>query len=548
MDLSKDLTRRSFLQGASVATLAAAGLGVVGCAPATGGSGETASAKEGGKAVSGSADAVWNIEEIGEPSETITAQVCVVGGGGTGLAAGVQARQLGLETVLLEKHASTGGSFIGTEGLFGVGSHWQKEAGETVTASDVIEECMDYHHWIPDYEMYKKFFNKTAETIDWLEGIGVEFDHVQALGDSHVCWHIYKGSIHPGVEFMESMLTAAKNVDLDIQTNCAGKRLLLDEEGNVSGVLALRGDDTVVKVEAPVVILATGGYSNNTDLVAHLTGLNPDFLMPSGVDGRDADGIKMAKEIGADLATDPGTMMFYGPVCRGASWGGAVCACTLQPILWVNQDAKRFVREDMFLKNFAFAGLAVKKQRKVWTLCTQALIDRFAAGEGALAGVGVYVQEGSPIEGLSDELARLMKTGDVYTADTIEDLAKKIELDASALEETIATYNEFCSAGLDGDFHKPAKDLVALVDGDGPYYAFDCQDAYFTTCGGLKVTPDTHVLDTEGAEISGLYAGGCDTGGFFGDAYDVGIAAGSGASWAINSGRIAAEQAAKYLS
>lgn len=548
MDCSKDLTRRSFLQGASVATLAAASLGVVGCSPATAKSEGSSSAQGDDKAASGATDAVWKIEQMGEPSETITAQVCVVGGGGTGLAAGVQARQLGLETVLLEKHGATGGSFVGTEGLFGVGSHWQKEAGETVTASDVIQECMDYHHWIPDYEMYKKFFNKTAETIDWLESIGVEFDHVQALGDSHVCWHIYKGSIHPGVEFMKSMLAAAKNVNLNIQTSCSGKRLLIDEEGKVSGVLARKDDGTVVKVEAPVVILATGGYANNTDLVSYLTGLDPDFLMPSGMDGRDADGIKMAKEIGADLATDPGTMMFYGPVCRGASWGGAVCACTLQPILWVNQDAKRFVREDMFLKNFAFAGLAVKKQKRVWALCTQALIDRFSSGAGALAGVGVYVQEGAPIEGLSDELARLMKAGDIYTANTIEELAEKIGLEASALKETVTNYNAFCSAGQDGDFHKPAKDLVAFVDGDGPYYAFDCQDAYFTTCGGLKVTPDTQVVDTEGSKIPGLYAGGCDTGGFFGDAYDVGIAAGSGASWAINSGRIAAEQAATYLS
>lgn len=547
MEQGTGWSRRSFLQGASVAVLAAAGFGIAACAPSGGKLSESPSNQELDTTQTTMSDAVWEIEELGEPAETITTHVCVVGGGGTGLAAGVQARQLGLETVLLEKHASTGGSFIGTEGLFGVGSHWQKEVGETVTASDVIEECMDYHHWIPDYEMYKTFFNKTAETIDWLESMGVEFDHVQSLGDSHVCWHIYKGSIHPGVEFMKSMLAAAEKVNLDIQTQCSGKRLVMDDEGKVAGVLALRDNGTVVKIEAPVVILATGGYANNMKMVSYLTGLEPDFLMPSGVDGRDADGIKMAKEVGADLAIDPGTMMFYGPVCRGASWGGAVCACTLQPILWVNQDAKRFVREDMFLKNFAFAGLATKKQKKVFALCTQALIDRFAHGDGALAGVGVYVQEGSPIEGLTDELERLMKAGDIYTADTIEALAEKIGLDTAALKETITTYNSFCAAGEDGDFHKPEKDLVAFVDEDGPYYAFDCQDAYFTTCGGLKVAPTTQVLDAEGAVIAGLYAGGCDTGGFFGDAYDVGIAAGSGASWAINSGRIAAEQATEYL-
>ena len=73
----------------------------------------------------------WAIEELGEPTETIDADVCVLGAGGTGLAAAIQATQLGLNTVVLEKQAMVGGSFVGTEGLFAVGSHWQDEAGET---------------------------------------------------------------------------------------------------------------------------------------------------------------------------------------------------------------------------------------------------------------------------------------------------------------------------------------------------------------------------------------------------------------------------------
>lgn len=85
-------------------------------------------------------------EELGEPSETISCDLCVVGGGGTGLAAGIQAQQLGVDVVVLEKKNSTGGSFIGSEGLFAVGSHWQDDAGVSYPVDELAEACFDYHH------------------------------------------------------------------------------------------------------------------------------------------------------------------------------------------------------------------------------------------------------------------------------------------------------------------------------------------------------------------------------------------------------------------
>jgi fumarate reductase flavoprotein subunit len=199
----------------------------------------------------------------------------------------------------------------------------------------------------------------------------------------------------------------------------------------------------------------------------------------------------------------------------------------------------------MFLKNFAFAGQACNQQEKVFALANQALIDRFEDGAGALYPVGVWIAEGQKMTGLKTEMEGLIDTGSILVADTLDDLAATTGMDPVLLEETLQRYNGFCANGNDEDFLKPAEVLVAIDS--GPYYAFDCQNGFFATVGGLKVTADTEVLNTEGEIIPGLFAGGCDTGGFFGDTYDVGIAGGSCAGWAINSGCIAAEQAKAYL-
>ena len=533
------MSRRTFVAGTAGIAALAAGAGV----------GSAIADEKAGSQDETPADP-WAIEDLGEPTETLECEVCVLGAGGTGLAAAIQATQLGLNVIVLEKQGVTGGSFIGTEGLFAVGSHWQAEAGESFTADEVILECMDYHHWIPDPELYEEFFTRTAETVDWLEELGVEFDHVQSLGDSHVCWHVYKGNgaEGTGVTFMQSFSAAAENLGIDIELNCAGKKLIMDN-GAVAGVLAVRGDGTVVQVNCPVVIVGTGGYANNGDIIRDLNGCDPSRITASGMSGRDADGLKLMRDAGAVLAAQPGTIMFYGPILPGTSYGSQIQAATsMQPQLWVNQDAQRFVNENMFLQNFAYAGNAVHNQKRVLNVCNQALLDRYAT-EGPDVGVGVYVNIGDPLTELPDQLAEAMESEEsapyIFKADTIEELATAAGLDPDALKQTVDTYNSYCENGVDERFAKPSEYLHAIDE--GPFYAFEVFNGYFTTVGGIKVDTKTEVLGADDAVIPGLYAGGSDAGGLYGDTYDVGIAAGSQASWAINSGRLAAKNAARYL-
>ena len=174
------ISRRGFLQGAAVASLAM-GAGLYGCSSANG-SGEDDSAP------AQAAPSVWDIEELGEPAETLTADVCVVGGGGTGMAASIQAKQLGLDVLLIEKHSQLGGSFSGTEGMFAIGTQWQKDAGIELNKDDLLVKAVEFHHYVASQELYKAFFDKSASNIEWCESLGIKFAEVRAMGASDPCW------------------------------------------------------------------------------------------------------------------------------------------------------------------------------------------------------------------------------------------------------------------------------------------------------------------------------------------------------------------------
>lgn len=542
---SQGLTRRNFLTGAAGIGAVTAFAGLAGCAPQN--TEATAAKAPTGSAASGTTNA-WTIEELGEPSETITCEVCVVGGGGTGLAAGIQAQQLGLDVVVLEKKTATGGSFIGSEGLFAVGSHWQEEAGVSYSIDELAEACFDYHHWIVNPDLYKTFFRNTAETVTWLEDLGVEFDHVQSLGDSPNAWHVYAGigSEGTGVTFMKSFGAAAEAAGVHIELDCSGKKIIM-EDRKVAGVLAVRGDGTVVKIECSAVIVGTGGWANSAELIRELNGADPNRVTASGMDGRDGDGLKMLKDAGAALAAGPGTMATYGPILPGTTYGTQLQAATsLEPHLWINEKSERFVREDMFLKNFAYAGNAVHNQKRAFTICNQAIIDQYT-NVGGDVGVGVYVVAGEPMVDLKEEFPALLESNNdyVFQADSIAELAEAAGLDPEALQATVDNYNKMCAEKNDTEFFKPAEYLRPIEE--GPYYAFEVFNGYFCTVGGISVTPQTEVMDADKNIISGLYAGGCDAGGLYGDTYDVAYCPGSCASWAINSGRLAAKHAAVFL-
>ena len=567
---AQNLSRRSFLAGAGVLTAGIAGGALVGCSPKAtepaAGSKETAaqnaaSPSEGAEA----ADQIWSIPEFGEPTETIEADVCIVGAGGTGTAAAIQAIDLGLKPVVIERLAGYGGSFIGTEGMTGLETHFTEADGGVTFAGaynpnvpygvkNAMNTCLNYHHWIPQHKLYEKFFGQTSETIDWLESHGIVFEGNISIGVGPKVWHVYdKGdNASPGGYFMQCFGAEAEKLGVEARFNTYGRKIIM-QDGKVAGLLAETEKGEVVQVNAPVVVVGTGGYANNSDMLYSVSETKNVNIQALGMECRDGDGLKMAKDAGADFAEGLGTVMWCGPVTIGAvsaTWTTDAYSAGVQPTLWLNEKGERFCKEDLWLDDFAGAGICVRNQEKTYALFTEADMKRWEA-EGPDGQVFSFGTPGTP---LAEAREVLQQAEGCHVGDSLEAVCKEAGLDPEAVKKTVEQYNAYCdaAAGLDGDdpsadeeFGKRAKFMHKLAE--GPYWLCETADGFYTTCGGIRVNENAQALDAEGQVIPGLYAGGSDAGGLYGDSYDVKFAPGSQAAWAVNSGRLAMKDAKEYL-
>lgn len=541
-----DVSRRNFLKGVGVAAVAGAGAtALAGCgSPST--SGSTAADAKATGALPAKADmpaSVWALDEVGEPTETIEADAVIIGGGGTGLAAAIQATELGMKTVLIEKAGELGGAFVATEGMFGVGSHWQEEAGEHGTVQEAVQRCVQYHHYIPSTKLYKNFFSQTAETIDWLEEHGCQFRAVVDYG-GNLAWHVYyydEEAASPSSYFTASLAEAAKATDAQIIMSTTVKKILM-QDGKAAGVIAEGDDGKVIQVNAPVVMIASGGYSSNMDFLHALSPFTVnENLVSLGTPGRDGDGIKMGVDAGVALSEGYGTVMWCGPCAIGATWATDAYSASVQPTLWVNQRAERYIAEDLWIGNFAAGGIAARDQKLTYVIFTENDLKSWEEN----GPYGTVFTFGTPGVPMSEARQQLESLDSCHKADSIKELAESVGLNAAALQETVDTYNAYCKAGADDDFGKAAEYLYPVEE--GPFYILEVADGYYTTVGGLEISENAEALDNDNNVIPGLYIGGCDTGSLYGDSYDVATAPGSQASWAINSGRLAMKHAAEYL-
>ncbi|MDU5612911.1 MAG: FAD-binding protein [Slackia sp.] len=560
-----NLSRRSFLVGTGIVAAGLSGA-IAGCAPkASTGATESAPAEtDATKPAANTEDKVWELEAVGEPEETLTADVAIIGGGGTGLAAAIQAVDLGLKPIIVERLAGYGGSFIGTEGMTALESHYLVDEPPTFAGAyfpdrvydvnNAMNTCMNFHHWIPQHSLYKNFFGQTAETIEWLEGHGQKFAEVIAIGAGPKIWHVYdKGdSPSPGGYFMKTFGEEADRLGVEVHFETNARKIII-EDGKAAGILAVDKNGKVIKIEAPVVMIGSGGYANNSEFLYAVSETKNVNIQALGMDCRSGDGIKMAKDAGAAMAEGLGTVMWCGPVTLGAitaTWTTDAYTAGVQPTLWINQNGKRYCKEDLWRDDFAGAGIAMRNQEKTYVLFTEADMQEWEQN-GPYAQCFSFGIPGTPLSNAREDL---QKASGCHVGDDLAALCKEVGLDAAAVQATVDEYNGYCEAasGLDGDdtsadaeFGKRAMYLHAVES--GPYWLCEVADGFYTTCGGIKVNEFAQALNGDGDVIPGLYAGGSDAGGLYGDSYDVKFAPGSQAAWAMNSGRLAMKNAAEYL-
>lgn len=537
------VSRRSFLKGVAVAAGGAAlAGGLAGCGGASPQAAGSGSSQVQQSKYSGP---LFEIGPIAEPSETVQADVVVAGGGGTGLGAAIQAAQLGLSVVVVDVGMRYGGSFVNTEGMSGVQSSFLEGLDPNPEVEEVVSACMDYHHWVPNHSLYMNFFNKSGETIDWCQDLGAKFGLAAKTPTSVSYVHIYDHSEDaegdlPGQVFMNHLGEAADKLGVVPYFQTTARKIVM-EDGRVAGLLAEKADGAVVRIEAPAVIIATGGYSTNEEMLRYLSDIvQNEEIFSLGAEQRDGDGFKMALDAGGWMAPSPGTVQWCGPVIPGCGWCTDGYAAAVQPTLWVNQDAERFCPEDLWMNNFAAAGIAQARQLRTYTLISEADLKYFEEN-GPYVNVFTWKKVGTPLPQARSQFESL---DNVYRCDTIDEVAEALGLDAEALVRTVDEYNGFCEAGEDAVFGKSPEHLRKL---EGPFWAAQISCGYYCTDGGIYISPDFEVLDRQGEVIPGLYAGGKDAGGLFGDSYDVLICPGTGAGFAVNSGRLAAESVKTYL-
>ncbi len=514
---SNTISRRKFLKDAAVGAASITTIGLLeGCSP---------------KQISSDAPSPTPVATKPAVSETQSTDIVVVGGGNSGLAATVQAAQLGAQVILLESQEKTGGNGQATEGIFAAGSKMQKDAGIDFKLIDVVDEENLTFNYRLNSLFWKDMFEASADNIDWLQENGVLFSgtvddyHGMGIVKSFHWWKDGKGT-----NYGEPMTAKAQELGVQILTKTAASDLIL-EDGKVVGIYATKADGTLLQINCKAVILAAGGYAQNAEM---MSARGHDLVKNKyiGYPGHNGDGLRMALSAGGVDVT-PNRTFLRVPTFNGLSFLGTVASqLNGKYSLWVNENGERYVREDIGTTYMdAYAVNAITSQEKSFAVVDHGLIEKLSSNADTL------------IDDVEDAITK-NENKVFFKADTIEELATKAGIDPTSLAATISHYNELCDKGADEDFNKPTEMMVALTK--PPYYIFGQNIGYATSIGGIRINRKMEVIDGAGVAVPGLYSVGTDACEMYRETYTINKP-GSMNGHNINSGRTAAKNAVAMI-
>lgn len=472
--------------------------------------------------------------------------VVIVGSGLSGQVAAAQAGQLGLKALVVEQGRTTGGSGNYVEGIFAVGSKMQKEQGIKLTKEEILQHELEFSHYEANTQIWKDYLANSSENVDWMQEMGVDFTQVATLGVGMDTWHMFAGlgkhAIHEGLE------PTAKKFGVEYVTSCKAMGLSLNADAISEVTVQDYESKEVATLQTKAVILASGGYLNNQQLLKYSTA-NANRIVPMNSGKSDGSGLELAWKVGAKKYRLGMAMMFGGQVKESSQpaykfWKNdlGLAACEMAP-LWVNEIGERFVDESVF-RIWSHAGNAIIQQEKVYAILDQGIIDKLA--DEKLPRTLKPLSDLTRLENLKGIIAdcEAQKMQFLTKADSIEELAEKLH--QPQLLATVHRYNEFCEQKHDQDFEKTDNFLTAVAK--GPFYAFELGVGAYCTMGGLRINRANQVLNEAGLPIEGLYAVGSDASGVLvGDTYGVSVP-GSEAGYCVYSGRNAVQQVANKIS
>lgn len=534
----KGLSRRKFLKDAGIGMAAASSASLLaGCGPQQ--SSGTPEA-EAGAAEAGAAEAAAASTSFMTPpppisadqiTETVTADVVVIGAGVSGLMAGLAAVEEGAKTIILEKSATFNARGGHNAAL---GSKLQKAEGIDYDKGEVVRKLAKWGSNKVDQRLLMLWANNCNDAIDYLidmaEEQGIEVttwgnDIPDAYYSEYKTVHMFGGMDEKILAGMIEKAYLDKGGEIRYETPAA--QLVRESGGRITGVIA-GAEGSYIQVNADKgVVLCAGDYGNNPEMVQRYCPKAMDIDMnvyaPAVNTG---DGHKMALWIGAAMQEEePHTPMIH-------NLGGPPMSS--HPFLRVNKDGDRYENEDVPIPYLCNA-IQLLPGNISWTV-----FDSSWPEDAPHLGVGF---SRSPVV-TDDTIAQLEdaveKGTSAFKADTLDDLAAQIGIPAEGLKASVARYNELAEQGEDLDFGK-SPEMMTLID-EAPFYAVKNPLALLVVLGGLQVTPDLQVLGTDGAVIEGLYAAGNMVGGCFANDYPV-IVPGFSHSRALTFGRIAGKNA-----
>ncbi|MGD0659372.1 MAG: FAD-dependent oxidoreductase [Syntrophorhabdales bacterium] len=491
------------------------------------------------------------------------AELLVVGGGGAGLASAIAAGENGCKNItVIEKAATPAGSTSMAHDIFGAESPVQKRAGVDAPRDLLFKAAMEWAHWSKiNPRLVRAFIDKSGDTIRWLEEKGLRFELIQFYPNQVPL--VRHSVVGHGTELMKVLRKTCQDLGVRVLTRTRGKKLLHDDQGHVTGVVADTLDGEIT-VRSKGVIVTTGGYGNNKEMLKKYCAYYKENMTYDGLPSNTGDGIAMAVDAG--VATDGlGVLNLHGPYvgskqrktfrvdAKGPD-GNPVLMTLLyvawEPeTLWVNKHGRRFMDEAFDLAFFA-QGNAVAQQPDglVYTLFDSANLERMEKGglirPGAAARATWLPMEAyTPLPGLV-EAVRAQTGEDLMMSDSWDTVAAWIGADPKTLKATIEEYNTAFDLGHDGLFAKDRRYLRPLRK--APFYAIRGHASICDALGGIQINEKMEALDTEGNVVPGLYAAGSTAGCWESESYCYRLT-GHLVGFALNSGRIAGENAAAYV-
>ena len=501
------------------------------------------------------------IETAAAEDRTVDADIVIVGAGGAGMTAAIAASADGLNVVVVESQAMVGGNSVRSTGGMNAAktplqdnNTFGEEAGvektliaaegyadnEAITAlaAAVSEQWEAYRanpegyfdsvelmeldtmiggKGVNDPELVKTLCENTAASIEWLESVGAPLTSVGAFGGASVK-RIHRPvnaegkTVSVGAYIVPILEKNLADAGVEVILNTTVDTILTDDSGAVCGVTGVATDGSKLTVNADAVILATGGFGANLEMVVSY---KPELegFMTTNASGIQGQGILMAQALGA--ATVDMEQIQIHPTVEANTAALITEGLRGDGAILVNAEGKRFI-DEVGTRDVVSAAEIAQTGSYGYLIVDQAMVDASSVIQG-------YIKKGFTTQG-----------------DTYEALAAELGMDEAAFAETMNAWNACVEAKSDPEFGRTS---FANPLNTAPYYAIKVTPGVHHTMGGLKINPATEVLTEDGSIIPGLFAAGEITGGVHG-ANRLG---GNAVADFVVFGRIAAESAAEYV-